>query len=366
MFSRKATNLAIIKKYFLGVAYAILVFSVVGCATKSTLVKVMEPSQVHLSKSIKKIGIINSSVPSEVIEVTDRLHEVVDAENRWLAKKGTEAAIAGLFDELVKDDRFGTIKLLDSVPEALQDFGADPENISWPAVEALCRLHDVDVIFSLAFYETETKVSIKKSSLMQPNMVRVKVKVPAKEITLETLIENGWRIYDPRNSQVLDEMVFNDQFTAKGKGTDAILALQAVDRKDTVLLHSRTAGSQYGLRLQPSEKSIARYYYVRGSDNLTKARNLVAEGDWQGAIDLWELEATNPDHKINGRGCHNMAVACERKGDLKMAIEWATKANLENQSKNSRSYLHALEQRISQNDGTGLQLVGVHGEFEAP
>ena len=121
-------------------AFAVFVFLFLGCATEGTMVRVMEPPPVRLANNIKKIGIINSSVPSEAIKIQSRIDQLVDAENQWLAKKGTEAAIAGLFDELVKDDRFGAIKMLDSIPDALKDFGADPESISWTSVEALCRI----------------------------------------------------------------------------------------------------------------------------------------------------------------------------------------------------------------------------------
>ena len=347
-------------------AFAAVVFLLLGCATEGTMVRVMEPPPVRLANNIEKIGIVNSSVPSEVIKIQTRIDQLVDAENQWLSEKGTEAAIAGLFDELVKDDRFGAIKMLDSIPDALKDFGADPENISWTSVEALCQLYDVDVIFSLSYYDTETKVSIKKSTMMQPNMVRVKVKVPAQEITMETLIENGWRIYDPSSRQLLDEIVFNDRFIAKGKGTDALLALQAVDRKDTILLQSRSAGSQYGLRLQPVETSIPRYFYARGSDKLVAAKNLIASDDWQGAISLWREEAINPEPKINSRACHNMAVAHERDGALQNAVEWATKANEQFQSKNSRAYLQVLEQRFAQNSGPEQLVVGGQALFEIP
>jgi hypothetical protein len=347
-------------------AFAFVVIQFFGCVTEATVVRVMEPPPVLLADNIKKIGIINSSVPSEAIKIQTKIDQLVDAENQWLAKKGTEAAIAGLFDELVQDDRFGSIVMLDSIPDALKDFGADPESISWTSVEALCQLYEVDVIFSLSHYDTETKVSIKKSTMMQPNMVRVKVKVPAQEITLETLIENGWRIYDPSSRQLLDEMVFNKQFITKGKGTDALLALQAVDRKDTILVQSRSAGSQYGQRFQPMETSIPRYFYIRGSDKLVAAKKLIANDDWQGAINLWREEATNPEPKISSRACHNIAVAHERDGALQKAVEWATKANEQLQCKNSRAYLQLLQQRTAQNNAPEQLVVDGKALFKFP
>ncbi len=343
-----ANKQVVMNKYCSYLIAIVLISSIFGCATERTVIRSMEPSPVSIPSNIKRIGIINSNVPSEAVKIQGRLDLAVAEEDLWLTKKGTEAAISGLFDELEKDKRFGMIKLLDSVPDSMQDFAAVPQKIDWPSVEALCDLHDVDVIFSLAYYETETKLSIKKSTMLQPNMMRENEKVPAKEITMETLIENGWRIYDPKKSAVLDEFVFNDQFVAKGKGTNEVRALRSINRRDTLLNQSRSRGSSYGLRLLPSEINIDRIYYVKGSELLEKAHELVIQDDWAGAAYLWKEESENQNAKIGSRGCHNVAVNFERDGYLNTALQWATRANSLHETKTSLEYINSLNDRITQ------------------
>ncbi|NHF60029.1 hypothetical protein FK220_011795 [Flavobacteriaceae bacterium TP-CH-4] len=338
--------------------FLLLVPLLSGCnATKQISIHTMEPSPVAFSDDIKKIGIIDTSVPTEGTAVRTRLDQIIASEERWLTEKGTDAAITGLFDELLKDKRFEVIKLLDSVPRAVEDFGTDLGTVPWNEVEALCAKHGVDALFSLAFYETDTKVSIKKSSMMQPNLMRVKVKVPAKQITLETLIENGWRIYDPKNRRLIDEIVFNDQIIATGKGTDPIAAYQAIgDRKTSILEQSRSTGTNYGLRMMPSEGHILRDYYVRGTNSFVEADERIQQGDLEGALALWAMEASHPTPKIRSRACHNLAVLHEYQGNLELAMDWASRSFDIDRSKNNQEYLDALKWRMAQKRLVARQL----------
>ena len=92
--------------------------------------------------------------------------------------------MTGLFDELLKDKRFETVKLLDSVPPAMKDFGSSSDLISWESVEALCKAYEVDAVSSLAYYDTDTKVSLKKTSVIQADLMRQKNKVRGQENNL--------------------------------------------------------------------------------------------------------------------------------------------------------------------------------------
>jgi len=323
-----------------------------ACSTTNQIVlQTMEPSPVALPNVIKKIGIIDRSAPSEEVIIENRVDQYLAAENRWLSEKGTNAAMNGLFDELLKDNRFETVKLLDSVSPTMKDFGSTSDSISWESVEALCEAYEVDAVFSLAYYDTDTKVSLKKTSVVQTDLLRQKSKVRGQEITLETLIENGWRIYDPVSRRVIDEIVFNDQIVSTGKGVDPVQAYQSIgDRRDSILSKSRTTGSNYGLRLLPYENSVSRSYFTKGTENFVRANDLVVSGDWQAASILWEQETENADAKIRARGCLNLAVMNERADNLEKALEWANRALDNHSNKTTLGYLDALGQRIEQKD----------------
>ncbi|MEX0291652.1 MAG: DUF6340 family protein [Flavobacteriaceae bacterium] len=331
---------------------------ITACSTTHQLsINTIAPAEVDLARNIKRIGIINSSIPSERAEYKDRLGQILASEDKELAKQGTDAAINGLFEELANDQRFEEILLLEDVPEVMKGISPVPDANSWNTIETLCQMHDVDAIFSLAYYDTDTKISLKNTKMQERDLVRDYVEVKAHEITLETLIENGWRIYDPQNKEIIDEFTFNDQVTASAKGISPMRALRAVtDRKDSILQKSMNTGSAYGSRLQPSKQVIVREYYISGTDRLVEADKLAQNEDYDAAKLLWEQDVEHVNAKIRARACHNLAVINEYKGDLENAVDWASKSNDHAKSKITKKYIEALQHRIAQKEVLAQQL----------
>ncbi|MCJ7465440.1 MAG: tetratricopeptide repeat protein [Maribacter sp.] len=337
------------KKYYL-LWVSLCGFILINCSpTKQIVLQTLEPSPVTISSTIKKVGIVNRSLPQNDLNGETGIDRMVAVEERYINEKGRGAALNGLYEELLKDARFESIKILDSVSPTLLDFGTAPDSISWQTIETICRKYGVDVIFSMAYFDTDTKVSLKKASMLQPNLMRVKTKVPAQEITLETLIENGWKIYDPNDRAIIDEFVFNDQIISKGMGIDPIDAFRAIEgRKDTIIGQSKATGVTYGQRLLPFNNQLLRDYYVRGSQNLERAGDLAENGAWDQAAELWRSELESPNEKVRSKSCHNLAVSFERIDDLDGALEWASKALELDASKSGLAYVESLRKRIEQ------------------
>ena len=318
--------------------------------TKDYTMSALEPASVDLATTITKIGIINESNTSQKSEYNTRIEQILSAKDHQLEQDGIDAAISGLFDELVKDQRFDTVQLIHTEVNNSKGLGDTAETISWSAIKDICDANGVDAIFSLAYYVADTQVSVKKKKIEEQNMLRQYVKVDGHEITLETLIENGWRIYDPYNQKVIDELVFNDQITSTGTGTNEMDALYDIsDRREAVLDQSKYTGSAYGLRLLPQEQDVVRKYYVRGSEKLVEAKQLAAEGDWQAAAALWEQEVAHENPKIKSKACYNMAFYNELNGNYEEAMEWAVNAYAHDQNKYAMEYMDVLRERIVQN-----------------
>ena len=336
------------KKYIYCLLTLGIFINFISCGTTQQLVlNTMEPSPVAISNSIKKIGIIDRSAHVDMTKGENKMDFILAREDKWLTENGTDAAITGLFDELLKDNRFETVKLLDNVPEEMLAMGTDPNTIAWSTIAQLCEANDVDAVFSLAFYDTDTKFSLKKTKMQQADMMRELKVVPAQELTLETLIENGWRIYDPQNQKLVDEIVFNDQIISKGTGVNPVMAYRAIgDRKESMLERSRNTGSNYGQRLLPYKNSVSRDYYIKGSDKLAAAAEKATADNWQEAEALWEEETANPNDKVRSRAYHNLAVANERSEQLENALLYATKANEAHDSAVYLAYIEVLKKRI--------------------
>jgi hypothetical protein len=350
------TIMGLLKKHirsinYLPVAFIGFTLFLNSCsATKEYALSALEPATIDLSTTITKIGIINESTASEKSAYNTRMEQLLSAKNRQLEKDGIEAAIVGLFNELQKDQRFDTIQLIPTEVNESRGLGDTVETIAWSVIKEICDSHGVDAIFSLAHYEADTQVSVKKKTVKEHNMLRQMEKVQGHEITLETLIENGWRIYDPYHQKVIDEIVFNEKITTTGQGSNTLYALEDIgDRRETVLEQSTQAGSLYGRRLLPQEKKVVRDYYVRGSNKLVKAKKLVVVGRLEPAADLWKVETTNENNNIKAKACFNMAFYQETQGRYTSALDWAEKAYAHVPNKMAFAYIKTLEDRMVQN-----------------
>lgn len=339
-------------------AFLAIAVLITSCgATNRLTMGVTEPAIVHLPSEVTRVGIINRSLPSKGNNVLDKIDKILSAEGLNLDKKGAEAAISSLSSELSMIKNFQEIKIIEGSEEVKKGLAVLPATLPWELVERLCEENGVDVLFSLEFYDTDTKADYRVTTMKLPNSLGVDVDVPAHEVTLATNIVNGWRLYDPQIKQVVDERLFNKNMMFKGSGINPMKAVEAVaGRNETVQEYSRNVGIAYAKRLIPRTRRIARDYFVRGSDNFQIAQRRAEAGDWDGAAALWEQELSNPDEKIAGRAHYNMAISNEINGDLEKAIQFAAKSYTEYRTNIALDYVNVLRYRVRQNQVLDQQL----------
>ncbi|MBT8179170.1 MAG: hypothetical protein HKP60_08635, partial [Eudoraea sp.] len=221
-------------------------------ATNRLTMGITEPAPVMLSAEARKIGIINRSMPSESNKGVDKIDQILSAEGQMLDKEGAEASINTLSQALREYGIFDEIKILED-QTLNKGLGIMPANLSWDEVERICQENGVDVLFSLALYDTDTKVSYKLTTMQLPNDLGINMAVPAHELTLHTLIKTGWRIYDNIDQVVADQFMSRGEVFAAGKGINPLKAYEAIlNRKEAVMQRSMALGNNYGLRLLPT------------------------------------------------------------------------------------------------------------------
>lgn len=307
----------------------------------------VEPARITIPSEVAKIGIINRSLPAEANRTVDQIDKILSLEGRNLDKEGAESAVVGLYDELSQNERFETIRIIDSIAIQRKGLGIFPAALKWEAVNQICEEFDVDILFSLEFYDTDTKVDYEVGMVSVPNQLGIDVSLPGHKVTLNTLLQNGWRIYDPKNKRLLDEFVSKDHIVSVGQGINPVKAVEAViGRKEAVLQNSSNLGNLYGLDVRPLRKRISRNYFVRGTDNFKLAQRRAQTNDWEGAADLWEKELDNKKEKVAGRACYNMAIINEINGNLETALEWASKSYSDYRNKDALRYVHILRNRM--------------------
>ena len=330
----------------------VIFFILFSCGvTHKVSVPVWEPAPVDLANEIKRIGILNQSLNTQSTESLTGLEAWVAYSDEELSESAKNAALKALHKELLRDSRFDTVIVMSEQNDIGSLSFSDHNTIPWEKMISLCQEFNVDAIFALAHHETDTELSIKKAKIKQKDLVRDNYTIRGNQIKLETLIENGWRIYDPYNKLILDEIMINNQIVSRGEGEDPYQAFESiVDRKDSVIVAGENAGTQFGSRLNPYAETIWRSYYIKGSSNLEKADSLARVEAWKDAAKLWEKDLSHPSPKIRGRAYFNMAVVNELHGDLESARDWAAKSYDIDDTRSTQRYLDDLYYRITRSN----------------
>jgi tetratricopeptide (TPR) repeat protein len=315
-----------------------------SCKTNQLYLNVIEPAPVTIPSYIKKIGIMGGTSPTEQTRALDAADKILSLEGANFDQEAAEASVKGLTEELKSNQRFTEVKNIemDFRTSALAAF---PVALSWEIVDKVCRESEMDALFSLERFDTDTKVTY---SSRKVDMKTPLGNIPALEhqANMETLVKTGWRIYDPQGRSILDEYVQGESVVFHGKGINPVLAAAAlIGRKDAVLDVSNKAGHSYALRLIPYKLSVIRDYYVKGTENFKTAKRMARIGNWDGAGELWEKETENHDRKIAGRAFYNMAIISEINGNLDIALQYARKAYENYNNKLGLKYSRILEDR---------------------
>jgi hypothetical protein len=320
-----------------------------SCKTQDLYLSVLEPAPVTLPGYIKKPGVINRTQVSEATKNIDKVDKVLSLEGADLDKEGAATCISGLTNELVKNNRFTEIVPVTSSVLTTTGSGIFPAPLSWEEVDRLCRQNNTDALFALEMYDTDTKIdySTSKKDIKTPLGV-----VPAIEhhANMQTIVKTGWRIYDPQNRIIVDEIPMSDQITFSGSGINPVVAAKALmGRKDAVKQVSEQVGQAYAMRIIPYWIRVSRDYYVKGTDNFKIAKRKARTGNWDEAGKLWEKETNNSKGKIAGRACYNMAIINEINGNLDEAVKWAQKSYEDYNNKLALHYVRILENRKAAN-----------------
>lgn len=306
---------------------------------------VTQPAPVTVSSDIKKIAVFNRSEISKqngVVEVVDKIFSL---EGKDLDREGSASGVIGLKEAFLKHNRFEEVILPDnriinnSVP------GIFPSPLLWDDVSRLCNKLNVDAIFVLELFDTDSKISYTTTPVTK-NTPLGKVSVPEHTAQMATHVKMGWRLYDPATKEILDEFPYETTLNFYGKGINPAAAASALlNRKEAVKQVSRQAAEGYALRIFPYSVRVARDYYVKGTDNFTIAKRKAQTGNWDGAAVHWNNETKNADPKIAGRACYNMAIISEINGDLNKAIQWAQQSYEQYNNKLALSYVKILKNR---------------------
>jgi hypothetical protein len=319
----------------------------VSCKTNQLYLNVIEPAPVTISKDIKKVGVINRSMPTDETKIIDVLDKALSLEGVNLDKDGAEQAIMGLSDELMNNARFDEVKTLTDIDFRTPKLGMFPVPLSWEIVGKICKETGTDALFALEYYDTDTKLVYSTQNAGTKEVFGVKIPSVVHQADMETIVKTGWRIYDPVNQVIADEFNHFESVVFTGKGVNPLVAVAAlIGRKEAIIDVSNRAGHDYALRIIPFRNRVYRDYFVKGTNNFKIAKRKAQMDQWDEAGQLWEKETANPKPRIAGRACYNMGIINEINGNVEEALKWVRKAYADYNTKQAREYSKILENRL--------------------
>ncbi|RLD50619.1 MAG: hypothetical protein DRI94_08155 [Bacteroidetes bacterium] len=325
----------------------IIVISFLSCKTKSISVKVLKPAEIYVPSNIKTLAVVNRSLPAKGNgnQFNNVVEGIISGEGLFVDREASQRTVNGLADGLQNSPRF-SITVLDGLNLRGTGTAKFPAPLPWQQVSQICRDYSADALILLETFDSNTsrRYGSQQKTIKEDNK---DVTYTEYNATIDISINAGWRIYDPKNQKIVDQNVFTDRKAWNRNGrtkTEAQnnLPKQAYAVKDA----GYYAGKRYAVRISPNWIWVSRHYFVKGNDDFKNAKYKADAKQWQDAADIWKRYVNDPDIKIAGRACYNMALASEIFGKFDVALDWAQKAYADYRLKDARQYINILENRI--------------------
>lgn len=327
-------------KFFVLFVLPILLVSCVS--TRSVDLKVTLPPEVGVPSVIQKIAVLSRTQRNSQL---DKMDQVLSLESESLEKEGEKILLSGFENEILASKRFEKVAILDSTKLLVAGNALLPTPLAWDKVDSICKKNDVDILFVLEGYDTDTHVDINTGVGMVYTR-RGSRPVLYTDANMNTAIQSAWRVYDPVAKYIVDEYQFTQNYNYNTNGINPLSAFVGVlTRNAAVKDLSKKAGVSYANRYLPHDIMVTRSYFVRGTDNFKTAKKLLEDDKWIEAISFWQKETTNADIEIAGRACFNMAVASEINGKISAAVDWAIQADNKLKTRKSQQYVNILRER---------------------
>lgn len=319
----------------------------IGCSSTNTItLSVEEQARISLPSHVTRIGVINRTARREKPGRLETVDQVLSLKSGDLDSLGAAAGINALFEVLSKDDRFDAVVSVQSDDLNRTAYGVFPAPLQWDQIAKLCEEHDLNGVFSLEWYDTDTRIDYDTRKVTREGPLGVRVPLLEHHANVETAVHTGWRIYDYSGSYIVDEYVLSESVLTTGRGINPVEAIEAVTgRSEAIQTVSGNIGRAYAVSILPYWTRVRRRYYVRGNENFRVAKRRAQTGNWDGAAELWLEETRNSNEKVAGRAHYNMAIVSEIRGDVDASMEWARTAYEEYGDKRALRYLRALQDR---------------------
>jgi hypothetical protein len=326
----------------------------------SVHLQVLEPADIFVPIHIERIAVVDRSAPpqgggGQLLAAAEGL---LTGENILEDRHGSARAVTAVTEGLAASPRFDVVRPPVELRGAIG--GAMPDPLRWRRVIKICEQNDADALLTLAAFDSDSWVTVEPFQKTLTTEAGKEVEVTRFAAERETTVRVGWRLYDPEQKVIIDQLTSNEsRDTWSHEGIDEQDARDALPAQgDTVADVGEEAGRAYARRIAPGWTTVTRRYYASGHPVLKETKSLVQAGKWKKASKRWRSLLDDPDPKVRGRARYNLALAQERAGHLDRALVLAQKAAVDLGNGKSRAYVAVLQERIANADRLERQMEG--------
>lgn len=320
-----------------------------GCSATNTLtLSVMEPAAVQLSSGVERVGVLNRTLSEDKGRALETLDQIFSVKGPELDSLGAAAGLDALMMELSMNNRFSEVVPIRADWLEKPPYGVFPAPLSWDHADRISRENDVQAIFSLEFYDTDSNIRYSTRTVMVEGPLGIEVPLLEHLAEVQTSVEAGWRVYDNDAKLIRDEFMAGDEVVTMGTGVNPGEAVKALSgRTEAVQAVSREMGMAYAGRVSPYWIRVEREYFVKGNDQFELAKRRAQTGNWDGAGEIWLRQTDHSDPEIAGRAHYNMGIISEINGNLEEAIGWVRIAYEDYGEKRALDYIRILQNRLA-------------------
>ena len=340
----KINNLITMKNLLFVISIAMLFAS---CSPMGQLwTTVYTPPMIKLSSDVKKIGIVNRSLPVENKgnKAWTTLEAIVSGEGINEDRNGSFSAMSGAEVHFNMDTLVKATQLRELLLPGLGGGKLNPA-LSFDIVDSICSANNFDALLVLEAFDSDQRNSQTSYALRELANTALTGNLPKLNNMpswTDVFISMNWRLYDNKRQIILDEAVIADRF-----GTDKYrYDIADFAKRDGIQACSYIGGRVYASRVYPSRVRVYRDFFRRKGPELKMAARLMDVGDLEGAKNAWYAQTNNEKRKVAGRACYNTAVGLELEGDIEGALEWCRKSYSVYRIRQARSYSSFLMNRL--------------------
>lgn len=319
----------------------------------------MRPADVNIPNHIRSIVIVDRTEFDK--KGVDILEGVLTGELPGQDKAALQEGIIAMQQTFSRSPRF-EVKVATQRMKGNSLTAAFPNPMPWKSIEEFNRQYKTDAVLAIEVFDTDfviTKGTRKVKEEIEENGVKKEIEVDQFYAEGVESVKMGFRLYDPKNQQIIDQIPFNRANTWEATGNSVNDALASLISKNEASRYvTRLAAAQYANRITPMPITIRRQFYAKSKkvNAIPTGSRMADVGRWEDAANTWSKAIPMAPGKEAGRLAYNTAIAYEVLGDYDLAIKWAQDSYVRYGNKKGRDYVRLLENRRFQEELADDQL----------